>query len=472
MPQGISALEQAFAVQKAAFAKNPNPTKAQREERLNTFMGMMITGRDRLKAALEQDFSCHPGLQADFMEVLALVGRAQYNLSMLEEWMSPSERETDPAMMGNSKAYVEYQPKGVIGNIAPWNFPIVLALGPACDMLAAGNNVIIKPSDLTPAVSQVMDELISEHFDATVMTVIQGELDVAKHFPTLAWDHLLYTGNPEVAKSIATSAAQNLVPLTLELGGKSPAIFAEDAINETAISNLLRVKMVKNGQMCVSPDYALVPRSKLLEFADIARQWVQQEASDYVTGDSITGIINQRHFDRIEGMLNSARNTSAEIIQLTQDSINDGTQRRMAMSLVLNPPLDGELMRDEIFGPILPVVPYDSIEEAINYINSKERPLGLYLYSQDAQTKAQVLGQTQSGGVTINGAAFQTSVPTLGFGGSGNSGYGRYNGIEGFREFTNPRGIVEFDPEALMVNVLPPYGDTAKAILDAALSAG
>ncbi len=467
MPQGISALEQAFTLQKAAFAKNPNPSKEERVTRLNAFMGMMMAGRDRLKAALKEDFSCHPDLQADFMEILALVGRAQYNLSMLDEWMKPSPRDTDPVMQGNTQAYIQYQPKGVIGNMAPWNFPIVLALGPACDMLAAGNHVIIKPSDLTPATSQVMDELISEHFDESVMTVIQGELDVAKHFPTLAWDHLLYTGNPEVAKSIATSAAQNLVPLTLELGGKSPAIFAHDAINETAISNLLRVKMVKNGQMCVSPDYALVPRHKLLAFADIAREWVNTQGRDYVAGDSITGIINQRHFDRIQGMLDSARNTSAEIIQLTQDN----RERRMAMSLVLNPPLDSELMRDEIFGPILPVVPYDSIEEAIDYINQNERPLGLYLYSQDENIKHQVLNHTHSGGVTINGAAFQTTVPSLGFGGSGNSGYGRYNGIEGFREFSNPRGIVEFDRDALLVNVLPPYGATAQAILDAALSA-
>lgn len=467
MAKGIDNLKNIFKAQKTAFAKDPYPSLKDRLELLDAMANMVATNRGRIHDALREDFSCHPTFQADFTEVFAVLGRAEYNKSMIEKWMAPSQRDTDPDAHGTSKAYVLPQPKGVIGNMAPWNFPVDIGLGPTCDMLAAGNSVILKPSEVAPAISELLDEMVSATFDPAKFAVTQGNLDVAKAFPTLPWDHLLYTGNPEVARYVAMEAARNLTPLTLELGGKSPAIFASDAITPQAIANVLRVKMIKNGQMCISPDYALVPREKLSDFVSQAQTWVGDVASTYTTGDDITGIINDRHFERIQNLLKGAEDAGANIIQLTQDG--DSNSRRMPLHLVVDPPADCALMREEIFGPVLPVVPYDDIDEVISSLSTQERPLGLYLYTNDASLKQKVISSTQSGGVTINGSGFHAAMPGMGFGGSGNSGYGRHHGIEGFREFSNLRGIFELDPEAAALNILPPYGEAAQAMVTAAL---
>jgi acyl-CoA reductase-like NAD-dependent aldehyde dehydrogenase len=468
MSTQIDRMNELFRDQKKAFDENRVPSAAQRQEHLGAVAAMLLANRSRIHAALGEDFSCHPSQQADFVEFLNLVGRAQYNSDNLQAWMEPSQREADQEMYGNSAAYVAYQPKGVVGNMSPWNFPFDLSVGPLCDMLAAGNRVMLKPSEMAPACAQLLDEMISATFDEDHVAVVQGDVDVARAFPALPWDHLLYTGNPEVARLVAQSAAANLTPLTLELGGKSPAIFSADSINTEAIGNLLRIKMVKNGQMCVSPDYALVPADQLEKFIELAQSWFKLEAPDYIDGDSITGIISGRHYLRIQALLDGARDSGARIVQLSADS--DVGSLRMAMSLVVAVPADSAVMTDEIFGPLLPVVTYKTVDEALSFINARERPLGLYLYARDSVLKERVLAETSSGGVTINGAALHSALPSMEFGGTGNSGYGRHHGIAGFREFSNARGVFELDPEAPIINIAPPYGEIADTMVSMALA--
>lgn len=463
---GIKELKALFDRQKAAFAANPCPSQKEREDRLDAIMGAVLGNRDRIHTAFKEDFSAHPNAQADFIEIFGVVERLHYAKSMLNVWMARDERETNPEMFGNSKAYVLAQPKGVIGNMLPWNFPFDIGLGPLAEMLAGGNSVIIKPSDMTPACGALMKEILKAAISEDIVAVANGDVELAKVFPTLDWDHLMYTGNPDVARLVATAAAQNLTPLTLELGGKCPVILTEETVTPQAVSSILRTKMVKNGQMCISPDYALVPQQKLEDFVSHARQFFAESLPGYVNGDDLTGIINDRHMQRIGGLLTDLENRGARVERLGGGDPANG--RRLPLSLAIDPPADSKVMREEVFGPILPVLPYDTLGDALSYVQQRDRPLGVYAFTDDQDLKERITSQTQSGGVSFNICSLQGALPNMGFGGSGLSGYGRHHGIEGFREFTNPRGFVDCDRDALVLNITPPYGDIATAMINGA----
>jgi coniferyl-aldehyde dehydrogenase len=460
----IAELQAAFAAQRAAFLQDTYPSLAERRLRLEALTGMVAANRDRIHEALRSDFGAHPDPQADMAEVLTVMGRAAFTHQHLEEWMAPDPRETDPNLHGTARAAISYQPKGVIGNISPWNFPFDLSLGPLVDMLAAGNRVIIKPSDYTPTCSELLREMVSATFDQDLVAVVTGGLELAKAFPTLRWDHLLYTGNTEVGRLIAKAAAENLVPVTLELGGKSPAFVLDDSVNQAAVGNIIGTKMIKNGQMCIAPDYCFVPRQRLDEFVELAKQHYQEHTPDYAGSADCTGIISERHLERVGGLLQEARDRGATVVKLGSDDADDAT-RRMPMSLVIDPDDSLGVMREEIFGPILPVKPYDSLDEAIEYVNSGERPLGLYVFSDDEDVTQALLDRTVSGGAAVGACAAQGALPSLGFGGIGHSGSGRHHGIDGFREFSNPRGLVFRGEGGALDAFLPPYGEGTKALL-------
>jgi coniferyl-aldehyde dehydrogenase len=460
----IEELGATFAAQKAAFLQDTYPTVAERRSRLEALTGMVAANRGRIHEALRADFAAHPDAQSDMAEVLTVMGRAAFTHQHLEEWMGPDPRETDPNLHGTARAAISYQPKGVIGNISPWNFPFDLSLGPLVDMLAAGNRAIIKPSDYTPACSELLREMVSSTFDGDLVAVITGGLELAKAFPTLRWDHLLYTGNTEVGRLIAKAAAENLVPVTLELGGKSPVFVLDDSVDEAAVGNIIGTKMIKNGQMCIAPDYCFVPRQRVDEFIELAKRHYREQTPDYANSADCTGIISERHLQRVRSLLDEARDRGATVIQLGSDDGDDVT-RRMPMSLVIDPEDSLAVMREEIFGPILPVKPYDSLDEAIEYVNSGERPLGLYVFAGDEQAAQAVLERTVSGGAAVGACAAQGALPSLGFGGIGYSGSGRHHGVDGFREFSNPRGVVFRGEGGVLDAFLPPYGEDTEALL-------
>jgi coniferyl-aldehyde dehydrogenase len=306
--------------------------------------------------------------------------------------------------------------------------------------------------------------MVSETFPEDQVAVCVGGLTLAKEFPTLRWDHLLYTGSPSIGREVARAAAENLVPVTLELGGKCPAILTADSVDAASVRSVIGTKLIKNGQMCISVDYVLVPQAQVDDFVAHTTDYLTKELPDYASSGDCTGIITERHRDRITAMVDEARDSGARVITLGGDG--DDATRRMPLTLVVDPPEGLRIMQEEVFGPILPVVPYDDLGEALAGINAGERPLGLYVYSQDAQVADAVLEQTTSGGACVNVCAVQGALPSLGFGGVGQSGSGRHHGIEGFREFSNPRGVVVRGTGDLADAFLPPYGPVVQAIVD------
>jgi coniferyl-aldehyde dehydrogenase len=335
-------------------------------------------------------------------------------------------------------------------------------------MLAAGNRVVIKPSEYTPACADLLREMVHATFDRDRVDVVVGGLELARAFTRVRWDHLLYTGSPAIGREIAKAAAEQLVPVTLELGGKCPAILTEDSVDAESVKQLLATKSIKNGQMCISVDYCLVPRAELEQFAALAAAYARESMPGYCKSDSCTGMISSRHLERIQGLLEDARALGCDVRTLEAEGDYDPGARQLPISLVIDPPDDLALMKEEIFGPILPIKAYDSLDEAIDHVNAGERPLALYVFAKDETVADAVLRRTTSGGACVNSAAVHGALPSLPFGGTGQSGSGRHHGIEGFREFSNLRGVfVRGDGDAIEA-FAPPYGPLAQAVVDPA----
>jgi coniferyl-aldehyde dehydrogenase len=464
----IAELGEIVERQRAAFLADPFPSPEERQAHLQALAGMVFAHRTQIQEAMTADFGVHPTLATDLIEVLGVAGRAAYAAEHLHAWMGEEPRFVDPALFGTGRAFVAPQPKGVVGNIVPWNFPFDLSVGPLVEMLAAGNRVVIKPSEYTPACAELLRDMVRATFDADRVDVVVGGLDLAKAFTGVRWDHLLYTGSPAIGREIARAAAEQLVPVTLELGGKCPAILADDSIDAESVKQVLGTKALKNGQMCITVDYCLVPRDKLEEFASLAADHVRDSMPGFCESESCTGIITQRHLDRIERLLDDARERGCDVRLLEESGEADPDKRQLPMSLVMDPPDDLPLMQEEIFGPILPVKAYDDLDEAIGHVNAGERPLALYVFAKDEAVADDVLRRTTSGGACVNAAAVHGALPSLPFGGIGQSGSGRHHGVEGFREFSNLRGVFVRGEGDLVEAFAPPYGPTARAVVDAA----
>ena len=337
-------------------------------------------------------------------------------------------------------------------------------------MLAAGNRVIMKPSEFTPHTGALLAKMIKDNYPEDLVTVINGGLDLSKRFSQLKFNHILYTGNPTVGKLVMGEAAKNLVPVTLELGGKCPAIMTEGNVTQENVENILGTKLLKNGQMCISIDYVLVPEKNVDAFTTAAEKFFNEKLSDYAKSTDNTGIISERHVQRLTAMIADAEKAGVKSIKLGGDAEKDNVKRQLPLTLLVDPARNLSVMQEEIFGPILPIVPYTNLEDAIDEINDGERPLGLYVYSDDMPAANKIIDNTNSGGAAINCAALQGALPSLGFGGSGNSGMGRHHGIEGFREFSNPRGVfTRGQTKQDMLNAfLPPYAALGEPLAEAA----
>lgn len=458
----IAALHIAFEAQRRAFATDRNPSLDERRNRIETLMAMMAANRERISAAMNADFGIHPAPASDLLEVLSVLGRARYVLDHLEEWMRPSPRDVDSGLFGSASAYAQSQPKGIIGNMIPWNFPFDIGVGPVIEMLAAGNRVILKPSEYAPACAALLREMIAAAFDPALVYVAVGGTALARAFAALPWDHLLYTGSPNVGREIMAAAARNLTPVTLELGGKCPALLTTGSITPRNVEAVIGTKAIKNGQMCISVDYCMVPGEELETFIHLAEHYAGSVAEHAGNSDR-TGIISERHFDRLESMLQEARDRGSRIMQLGTGHA-DRAERSMPMVLVIDPPPDLRIMQEEIFGPILPVISYDDLDAALDTINAGERPLGLYVFGEDQPLIDHVLATTISGGAVVNGCALQGALPSLGFGGVGMSGMGRHHGIDGFREFSNRRGIVVRGTDDMIDAFFPPYNKARQLV--------
>lgn len=459
----IAELHEAHARQKKRFAENPYPSLEERRDRLGALRRVCATVRQGIAESLAADFGSHDPSIGLLWELGGVLARLRYTSERLEQWMSPVERECDPAF-GDARCYVRYQPKGVVGNMAPWNFPADISIGPLVDILAAGNCAIVKPSELAPHSAELVRKAVEKDFDPSIVTVVTGDADLARAFAEVPWDHLIYTGNPAVARMVMAAAAKNLTPVTLELGGKCPSIVAPDRVTEATIADVLAIKAVKSGQVCLNTDYMLVPETEVDRVVGMIQSVWLRMFPTFVENPSATGVINSRHFSRLMGYLEEAREKGARVVPLG-DERPSSDRRKFPLTLVVRPSEDLAVMRDEIFGPILPIVPYRTLDDAIAFVNARERPLALYVFTDDPATADKVLGRTISGGACVNSVAVHAALPSLPFGGIGNSGMGYHHGYEGFQTFSHARSIFRRGTVNAWEPIYPPYGEMLAAVV-------
>jgi coniferyl-aldehyde dehydrogenase len=461
-------LERIFELQRAAFAADRYPSLETRSARLGRLIEMMAVHQDRWRAAVAADFDSHHPLVTDLFESGAIIARAAYVLEQLPVWMAPDERPLDPLVHGSSHARVIRQPLGVIGNIAPWNFPIECALVMVVDMLAAGNRVIIKMSEHAPATAKAVQDAVSEYFDEDVLAVATGGTELGERFSDLPWDHLCFTGSTRVGRLVMQAAARNLVPVTLELGGKNPTIFTSDGVTPELIDRFLYCRVFKGGQVCTSPDHAYVPADQLEQWMHLAREaWTALYPDGYVGHDDATGAINDHHFERVMGYVEEARAAGVEVVSLNGDE-PDSSRRQVPMYAIVDPPAGLTCMTEEVFGPVTPVVPYHSLDEVVDRINAGPRPLACYVVTRDEEVGRRLETAIHSGGHGVNVFGFQAADPRLPFGGVGFSGTGCHGGQEGFLNFSHSKSVFyAADDDPLLHAIRPPYGPIAQAFSDA-----
>ena len=376
--QQINQLDATFALQRAAFAANPMPSAEQRIQWLKSLSELLTEQQDALIAAISRDFSNRSADETLLAELMPSLHGIHYASRRIRKWMKPSRRSVGLQFMP-AAAKVVYQPLGVVGIIVPWNYPLFLAIGPLTGALAAGNRVMIKMSESTPATSQLVKDLLARVFPADLVSVALGEAEVGMAFSKLPFDHLLFTGATSIGRHVMRAAAENLTPVTLELGGKSPAIVSADVPLEHAAERIAFGKTLNAGQTCVAPDYVLVPRDRVDGFVSAYRDVVQRFYPQLKDNPDYTAIINERQLARLNGYLQDAQAKGARIVPIYPEAQG----RRLPQSLVLDVNDDMKLMQDEIFGPLLPVVPYERLDDAFAYVNARPRPLALYYFGYD-----------------------------------------------------------------------------------------
>ncbi|MWV15099.1 aldehyde dehydrogenase family protein [Pseudomonas sp. L-22-4S-12] len=459
--QQINQLEPLLAAQRAAFRANPMPAAEQRRAWLKALRAMLIDQQQALIEAVSSDFSNRAANETLLAEIMPSLHGIDYASKRLGKWMKPSRRSVGVAFQPAS-AKVVYQPLGVVGVIVPWNYPLYLAFGPLIGALAAGNRVMIKMSESTPATSQLVKELLAKVFPEDMVSVVLGEAEVGQAFSRLPFDHLLFTGATSIGRHVMRAAADNLVPVTLELGGKSPAIVSADVPLQDAAERIAFGKTMNAGQTCVAPDYVLVPQERVEGFIAAYRSVVQRFYPTLANNPDYTAIINERQLSRLKGYVSDAESKGAQIIPL----LGDDQDRRMSHSLVLNVSDDMKLMQDEIFGPLLPIVPYQRIEDAFAYVNDRPRPLALYYFGYDKAEQQRVLHETHSGGVCLNDTLLHVAQDDMPFGGIGPSGMGHYHGHEGFLTFSKAKGVFIKQRFNAAKFIYPPYGTGIQKLIN------
>ena len=433
-------LHSILAKQRNAFLHDGPPTLEQRRADLKKFKLAMIARRKEIEEAINTDFGHRSKHETAIVEILGVIEGLKYLSSNLKKFMTPSKRNVALHMRFGS-ARVEYQPLGVVGVISPWNYPINLSLMPVVTAIAAGNRVMLKPSKNTPATNAVIDAMFKDIFPQEQVTLVNGD---GATFSKLHFDHLVFTGSTLVGRSVMKAASENLVPVTLELGGKSPVIVSKGYSLEKAASRIVYGKLLSAGQTCIAPDYALVHESEVDDFIKAYDKSTKEAYPDGPTGDDYTSIVNEQQYAILKELLDDAQKHGAKVIEVGVRP-GDASKRphTMAPTIVLGVTDEMRIAKEEIFGPILPILAYQTIDDAINYVNARPRPLALYFFTHDDENKKKVLSRTTSGNVTINGTFSHIAQDDLSFGGVGESGMGAYHGIEGFRTLSHGKGIYE-----------------------------
>ena len=466
-------LDDTLKAQKQAFLEelqnNEGIAFKTRIDRLQRCLDMIQSHRPRFIEAVDEDFSGRSRHATLMTDLFTSVSALRFSMKHLKRWMRPRKRKV-PQPMGlfGAKAQVIYQPKGVVGLMTPWNVPVNMVFTPLADILAAGNRCMIKPSEFTEATSELFAELFPRYFDITEVAVFTGGPELGAKFGQLPFDHLMFTGSSHIAKLIMQNAAQNLTPVTLELGGKSPVIVGESAKIGEVAARVMAGKCMNSGQLCVSPDYILLPQARVEAFILRARQCVQKWFPTLSTNPDYTAIINQRHVKRLQNYLADAQEQGARLVELNPAEENCLKTGKIAPTLVVDPPDNTIIMQEEIFGPLLVIRSYTNLNEAIDFVNARPRPLAFYYFGKDKKEQQKVIHSTIAGGVTINDVAMHVGCDDLPFGGIGNSGIGHYHGEDGFKTFSHAKAIYRqgFINLADLAGTLPPYGEKVESMMN------
>ena len=452
-----------LAAQKHAQVRQGPPDARLRKDRLTRCVDLLLTHQNELVDAIQADFGVRSRDMTRLTDIAGAIGPLKQARASLETWMKPQSRKVTPAALGllGARAEVRYQPKGVVGVMTPWNFPVQLALDAIAGAFAAGNRVMLKPSEFTPVTSALMAQVFDLYFDEDELAVILGGPDVGAAFSGLAFDHLIFTGATSVGRHVMRAAADNLTPVTLELGGKSPVVIGRGADVGKAAARVMAGKIMNAGQVCLAPDYVLAPKESMDAFVAGARASVAKMFPTMKDNGDYTAMINQRHYDRVRGLIADAKAKGAEIIELNpaNEDFSQQEHRKIPPTLVLGATDEMSVMQEEIFGPVLPVRTYSALDGAIAEINARPRPLALYYFGEDGAESDALLARTHSGGVSINDVILHFSMDDLPFGGVGPSGMGAYHGHRGFLEFSHEKAVFKQTASEVIAMLRPPYGD-------------
>ncbi len=464
-PAPAGELDRLFALQRAAFECERFPDLATRRDRLLRLARLVVDQEDALTAAIDGDFGHRSAHETRLAELYVVASGIRHARKHLRRWMKPL-RVATPLQLQPGRAEIRRQPLGVVGIISPWNYPLQLALAPALGALAAGNRVLLKPSELTPGLSALLALLVAKHFRADEFAVVTGDAAVGQAFSALPWDHLFFTGSTAVGRQVALAAAANLTPVTLELGGKSPAIFDADADFAAAAPCLASGKLLNAGQTCIAPDYALVPEGRTDAFVAAVTAAIGELYPTLAANPDYTSIVNQRHYARLVALVDDARGKGATIIPVNPAGETlPAHARKLAPTLVVGVNDSMAIMREEIFGPLLPVETYGSLDEAIAKVNARPRPLAFYFFGRDRARRDRVLRETIAGGVTVNDTLWHFAHEELPFGGVGASGIGSYHGERSFLTFSKEKPVFHQPRFAAAKLLYPPYGPTFDRVL-------
>ena len=457
MTDSADALAALHRRQQQAFLADISPPRAVREERLRRLGRLIETHAPAFAEAISRDFGTRSAFEVRITETMLLESAVRHARRHLAAWMRP-RRVGVAAAYRPGRALLMRQPLGVVGIISPWNYPLQLSLAPLIGALAAGNRAMIKPSESTPLFAAALQAAVAGAFAADEVGVVIGDAAVGKAFAALRFDHLLFTGSTAVGREVALAAARNLTPLTLELGGKSPLIVDASCAPQEIVDRISWGKLINAGQTCIAPDYALVPRAGVERFAQALGTSMQRLYPRFHGNPDYTGIINERHAARLRELLADARAHGARVIELQPGIVGAAAHgRQFAPVLLLDVDERMRVMREEIFGPILPIVPYDTLADALAYVNRRARPLALYWFGKDRAARDRVLEGTIAGGVTINDTLVHAAQEALPFGGVGDAGYGHYHGEYGFRRFSVEKPVFLQSRYSGLRMIRPPY---------------
>jgi coniferyl-aldehyde dehydrogenase len=449
-------------VQRRACFDNPYPSYEERRENLLKLEKLLVDNQEAIAEAISKDFGNRSIEESKLLELFLSIDSFRESRKHLKKWMKPQNRHTSPWFAGASNRVLP-QPKGVVGVVAPWNYPLFLVMGPLASAIAAGNRCMVKMAANSRNLCELLHELVSRDFDEDTLAILPGVK--GSEFTTLPFDHVIFTGSAQSGRTVMKSAAEHLTPVTLELGGKSPCIIAQDYDLDTAASRMLFAKYMNAGQTCVAPDYLFLPGDRLEAFVEAAKSIVGKRYPDIRNGQ-YTSIIDDSSYERLIATMEDAAAKGAQVINLTPQHEPDPQSRLLPPHLVLGVTDDMVIMQEEIFGPLLPVRTYSDIDEVLDYVNRHDRPLGLYLFTNNGQLQDRVIKNTLSGGVTINDCSFHAAQHDIPFGGVGASGMGHYHGYEGFLEFSKLRPIFKQARFAALKMLYPPYGKRFNSIYE------